>query len=241
MIKKICLVFPRFKYISGDPPLGLCYIASYLRDRLAVEVSILDTTFHPSLRYVYQYLCKEKPELIGIYFATFMYESGRQIARMAKELGIFVVAGGPHATVCPESLIKDVDVIVIGEGEETMYELIEALPSNDLSRIKGIWYKENCHIIKNPLREPLSNLDSLGFPALDLVDINRYFKYWHYLDCIMPNATGINIIASRGCSFNCTFCQPTLMQIFGCRIRYNSPEYMIKEIIYFIDKYKKDK
>ena len=139
MIKKICLVFPRFKYKSGDPPLGLCSIASYLRKRLDVEVSILDTTFHPSLDYASEYLRAKKPEVVGIYFGTLMYDGGRASARIAKDAGATVIAGGPHATVCPESIIEDVDVVCIGEGEETAYELAKALPSSDLAGIEGIW------------------------------------------------------------------------------------------------------
>jgi len=241
LIRKICLVFPRFKYKSGDPPLGLCYIASYLRNRLDVEVSILDTTFHPSFSYVSAYLQAKKPELAGIYFDTLMYNNGKNIARIAKGMGAIVVGGGPHATVCPESIIDDVDIVVIGEGEKTMAELIEALPSDAQSQIKGIWHKNNYHIRKNPSREPISNLDSLEFPALDLVDMNKYFNYWHYLDSVTPRSRGINIIASRGCAFNCSFCQPTLKKIFGDRARYKSPEYLVKEIAHYIDKFKVNK
>lgn len=241
MIRKVCLVFPRFRYRTGDPPLGLCYIASYLRARLNVEVSILDTIFHPYLTYVSQYLREKKPEAVGIYFDILMYKDGRNIARMAKEMGIFVVAGGPHATVCPDSIIDDVDVVVIGEGEETVYELIKTLPSEELSQIKGIWYKKNHHIYKNSLREPIPDLDSLEFPALDLVDMDKYFKYWHYLDSVTPQSSGINIISSRGCPFDCSFCQPTLRKIFGNQARYKSPEYVVKEISHYMSRYKVNK
>ena len=238
MIERICLVFPRFKYKSGDPPLGLCYIAAYLRSKLAVEVSILDTTFHPSFNYVSRYLQAKRPELVGIYFNTSMHADGKRIARMAKEMGSIVVAGGPHATISPESLINDVDIVAIGEGEDTMYKLTSLLPRGDLSEVKGIWFKDNNCIRKNPPGESLPNLDSLEIPALDLVDMDKYFNYWHYLDCITPKSRGINIIASRGCIFNCSFCQPTIKKMFGDRVRYKSPEYLAKEITYYIERYK---
>jgi radical SAM superfamily enzyme YgiQ (UPF0313 family) len=241
MIRKLCLVFPRFRHKSGDPPLGICYIASYLRKRLDIQVSILDTTFHPSLDYVSAFLQAEKPEVVGISFTTPMYEDGINIARIAKDMGAIVVAGGPHATVCPESLIKNVDIICIGEAEETMYDLMKVLPSDDCSQVEGIWYHENNTIRKNPPRKLISNLDSLEYPALDLVEINRYLDYWHYLDCIEPGLKGINVIASRGCSYNCTYCQPTLDKIFGKKTRFKSPEYLVNELTHYIDKYKVDK
>lgn len=195
MLKRLCLVFPRFKYKSGDPPLGLCSIASYLRNKFDIEVTILDTTFRPSLDYVTEYLQTVKPEILGIYFITSMYEDGRNIARLAKKIGAIVVGGGPHTTVCPESLIDDIDIVCIGEGEDIMAELIQVLPSGDLSHVKGIWYKNKDHIQKNPSRDFLSDLDSLSFPALDLVDMHQYFRYWHYLDSVTPRSKGINIMA----------------------------------------------
>ena len=101
------LVFPRFKYISGDPPLGIAYIAAYLKERLPdVEVSIIDTTFTRSLEVVRKNLDDISPDIVGIYLDTIMYRDGIRIARMAREKGAFVVAGGPHATMAHESVIK---------------------------------------------------------------------------------------------------------------------------------------
>jgi len=237
-VKKICLVFPRFRYKSGDPPLGLCSVASYVRENCDVEISLLDTTFHPSFEYVLDYLEAKRPDIVGIYISTPMYDNALSIAQIAKQMGMYVVAGGPHATICPDSLIHHVDVVALGEGEETMRQIIQIFPSNDMSKIKGIWYKENAYIRKNPLREPLYNLDSLQFPALDLVDMERYTRHWHYLDSLSPRLKGINVIASRGCSFNCSFCQPALRMLFGNGIRYKSPEYLVREIFYYMENYK---
>lgn len=240
-MKKVSLVFPRFRYKSGDPPLGLCSIASYLRKRCDVEVSILDTTFCPSFRYVRKCLQAAQYDIVGVYVSTIMYEDAKIIATMAKELGATVVAGGPHAAISPESLINTFDIVVIGEGEESMVEIVRASESTDLSGIKGIWYRDNGSIYKNPERVRFVDLDSLEPPAFDLVDIERYFRYWHYLDAITPQSRGINIMASRGCKFNCSFCQPTIRKIFGEYTRFKNPEGLVREMRYYMDKYKVNK
>lgn len=195
----------------------------------------MDATFHPSLDYVSQYLKSKKPELVGIYFSTLMYEKARLIAQIAKKTGAIVVGGGPHATISPESVIDDVDITVLGEGEETLRELAMILPSLDLSQIKGIWYKDGQgNVRKTPPRDVMVNLDYIGFPALDLVEMERYFLYWHYLDIMTFSARGINIMSSRGCPFSCTFCQPTLKKLFGDKVRYKSPDYLAEEITYYM-------
>lgn len=234
---KVMLVFPRFKYRSGDLPLGLAYIASHLRAHTRAEVSILDATFHPSMSYVSSRIEKEKPDIVGIYFDTIMYNDGLKIAEIAKKFCSFVVAGGPHATILPDTLIDHVDVVVIGEGEETVKEIVEKYPERDFSQIKGIWYKKNNEIIRTPPRPPLENLDALEFPARDLFEFEKYIKHWHTLDSINTNIRGANILASRGCPYNCSFCQPTLRRIFGEKVRTRSIGNIIDEIKYLKEKY----
>jgi len=225
---KVILVFPRFKYKSGDPPLGIAYVASYLRAHLNVDLSIIDTTFNPSFEHVESVLYKEKPDIVGIYFDTLMFHDGLKIANIAKKLGIFVVAGGPHATVMPQTLIDKVDAVVIGEGEITFKELVENFPK--LQSVKGIWHRKGKKIFKNPPREPIENLDELPPPARDLLPIKNYIANWHLLDSIDPKLLGTNIVASRGCPFNCSFCQPTLRIMFGNKVRRRDANEIIKEI-----------
>jgi radical SAM superfamily enzyme YgiQ (UPF0313 family) len=235
---KVCLIYPRLKYISGDPPLGLAYIAAHIRRMAIVDVSILDTTFNPSFEYVKSFLIKQKPDIVGIYFDTIMFNDGLKIAKIAKKLGIFVITGGPHATVMPETLINNVDAVAIGEGEEIVKNLIENFP--DLRKVKGIIYKENGKICKNPPQPRIANLDNLEFPARDLLEMEKYIYNWHFLDSVDINLRGTNIIASRGCPFNCSFCQPTLRTLFGDVVRKRSPENVIKEIKRIVNQYNLD-
>jgi len=235
---KICLIYPRFKYVSGDPPLGLAYIASHIRRMPNVDVSILDTTFNSSFEYVKTFLTEQRPDIVGIYFDTIMFNDGLKIAKIAKKLGIFVIAGGPHATVMPETLINNVDAVAIGEGEEIVKNLIENFPN--LRKVKGIFYKENGKIYKNPPQPRIVNLDSLNFPSRDLLEMEKYINNWHLLDSVDVNLRGTNIIASRGCPFNCSFCQPTLRTLFGDVVRKRSPENVIKEINRIVNQYELD-
>ncbi|MBL7147665.1 MAG: B12-binding domain-containing radical SAM protein [Nanoarchaeota archaeon] len=225
------------RYKSGDPPLGIASIASYLQNK-GINVKILDTTFNRSLSYVKNFLLDYKPKVVGIYIDTPMYNDAMNIIHLLKRLNIFVIAGGPHATIMPETLINNVDVVIIGEGEETFYHIIKN--KNNLSAVSGIWYKDSKSIIKTKPRKPIINLDKLPPPQRKFFDMENYIKNWHYLDNINPKLRGTTFIASRGCKYNCTFCQPTLKKIFGDIIRKRSPENVIQEIIDVRDKYNLD-
>ncbi len=237
---KLILIFPRMIHASGDPPLGIGSIAAYVKKHTDAEVSILDTTFHPSYEYVYKKLKREKPDAIGIYVDTIMHNNAFKIAQIAKKLGIFVITGGPHTTVMPETMQKFSDMIVIGEGEITIKEVIQNFEKKRFNSIKGIWYKKNKTWFKNPAREPIHNLDSLEFPALDLMEMENYIQIWHSLDSFDPSLRGTNIIASRGCPYNCSYCQPNLKAIFGEKFRSRSPEHVVAELKELKNKFKID-
>lgn len=232
---KIGLIFPRMRYKSGDPPLGLASIASYLQKK-GIDVRIFDTTFNKSFSYVKNFLLDYKPDIVGIYIDTPMYNDAIKVIRILKKFDIFVIAGGPHATIMPETLIKDSDVVVIGEGEETFYQIIEN--KNNLSTVLGIWYKDSeSNTFRTKSRKPIINLDKLPPPRRDFFDMGKYIKSWHYLDSVNPKLRGTTFIASRGCEYNCSFCQPTLRKIFGNIVKKRSPENIINEIIDVRDKY----
>ncbi|MFH1957190.1 MAG: radical SAM protein [bacterium] len=227
---KVCLIFPRLKLSTGDPPLGLLYLASYLRTFSEVKVSIIDATFHPSFKYICKKIKEESPDIAGIYFDTVMYNGALKVAKMTRDLGIFTLAGGPCAAVRPEGLVDWVDIVVIGEGEETLKKIIEKFHSKDFTAIKGIWYKSGKEIFKNSSRTYIENLDILPFPARDLIEMEFYSKRLIYFDSISTNLRAATMITSRGCPYRCTFCQPTLEFIFGKKTRRRSPENLIREL-----------
>lgn len=230
---KIKLVFPRYKYPSGDPPLGLAYLASYLRENSDDEVEILDTTFDKSKATLVSKLKKGDYDLLGIYSNTTFIKDALQIAETSKRLNPNkkVIMGGPFATVMPEETLENrhVDAVAVGEGELTLYSLIKN--SLNFKRVKGIWFKDGNKIRINPRRKPIKNLDSIPFPARDLLPMKKYIKNWFQLDSVSLGLRGTHIIGSRGCPYNCTFCQPTLRELFGPRIRYRSPKNIVEELL----------
>lgn len=239
----IVLVYPRFKYPSGDIPYGLLSVASFIREKTDVNVFVLDTTFNPSFDYVKRFLKQKRPSIVGIYTNTIAFYDALKVARIAKGYGSFVIMGGPHATILPNTLISDsnVDAVVIGEGEVTLKEIIERLQLNEkLNDVKGIWFRNNGEVIKEQMRRPIEDVDSLPFPAWDLLDMKKYLKNWFAMDSVSPSLKGVYTMASRGCPFNCTYCQPTLRKIFGRRVRWRSPKKVVDEIKILIERYNID-
>lgn len=234
---KVLLVYPRFSLPTGDPPLGLAYIASSLLATGKAEVKIADATFHPSLSFIISTLKQFDPDVVGIYVDTLMYNDAVLAAKAAQQLGKFVITGGPHATVMSESLITVSDIVVIGEGEQTFAEIIDHLPDQTFDPIPGIWFRRQGTIVKTATRTFFVDLDTLPFPAFELLDMQSYMARWHYLDCIDINMPGTNLIGSRGCPFNCTYCQPSLRMLFGTATRYRSAENIAAEILFLKNRY----
>ncbi|MDD5556364.1 MAG: radical SAM protein [bacterium] len=233
----IALVFPRLHSPSGDPPLGLGYLASNLPPALRDRVTLVDGTFMRSAEEFHAAIGAARPGVAGIFFDTMSFERGIAAARRARGLGAFVVAGGPHATVLPETLLDDVDVVALGEAERTFVEIVERAPSRDLGGIRGICYREGGRIVTTEPREPIADLDSIRFPERRLFDMESYMASWHYLDILGTDIRGTTVVASRGCPFRCTYCQPTLNRIFGKRLRLRSPANIVEEITSLKEEY----
>jgi len=243
-MKKITLILPRFKYPSGDFSLGLAYIGSYLKSNIKdLEISLIDATYHPTFKYVKEQLKKNKPDIVGIYADTLMFEDAIKVAKICKELKINVILGGPHPTIIPESSIeiKEVDAICIGEGEITFKEYVEEFyKKKDFKKVSGIWFKKNKKIIKNKPGKIIDNLDKIPFPAIELYNIEDYIQNFIQLDSYKSNLRGLGIIASRGCPFQCSYCQPTLKCIFGAKLRIRNPRNVVDEIKIIKKKYNLD-
>ncbi len=239
---KILLVFPRFKYPSGDPPMGVAYLAAVLR-RAGVEVEIFDATWvrHPAAR-LRQLIADNGYDMIGISVLTSMLRDAAEIAAAAKDLSprSLVVMGGPHATVEPASTLSlpGVDAVAVGEAELSILELVRA--GLNPEGVPGFWFKRDGQVVQGPPAPLLDDLDWLPFPAWDLLDMRRYISLWYQLDAVRYGLKGTSIMASRGCPYQCTYCQPTLRMIFGQKIRRRSPESLVAEMIELRDRFRLD-
>ena len=237
---KIALVFPRCKYPSGDPPLGMAYLASILLKNTDADVDLIDMTFQKSpIKYAESIFEKKNYDIVGFSLMTTMFKDALKIASLIKKYSkdTKVIFGGPHPTVFPEETLNynDIDAVCVGEGELTFLDLIKN--NGNFQNVKGLWFKHNHKIIKNPPNLLVGNLDDMPFPSFDLLPMEKYFKNWFQLDSVSDGLKGVGILASRGCPYNCSYCQPTLRKIFGQKIRKRSHENIIKELKIIKEKY----
>ncbi len=211
---------------GAGPPLGIASIASIL-EKQGHFVSILDC-LGMNLRvkeHIQNMIGKENPDIVGVSISTFNRFQGLEIANIAKELGCIVVVGGVHVTFDFEKAlrnIKGIDYIVLGEGEETMQELVEAIDKGKpLDEIKGIAYKKEDEIMVNPPRPFIEDLATLPQPAYHLLPMDNY--PYHL------------IMASRGCPYHCIFCVSP--QFWKGKVRFRPYQLVVDEIEYLIIHY----
>lgn len=236
----VLFIYPRFKHRpSGSPPLGISFLAAYL-EKKHHDVAIIDTTFDTTWGAVGTKLSKYNPDLICIYAMTLWIQDALKAAALAKKehAGVPVILGGPHATIMPKQVLENenVDMVCIGEGELVLAELLANLRNGNLSKINGLGFKHNGNIKINSPRHERVNLDELPFPALHLLPIDDYIEYSKKnVDHVyVPE---LPMIVSRGCPFNCAYCQPTLRQIFGNKWRIASPKRVVDEVEYLVNTY----
>lgn len=206
------------------PPLGLLSIAAYARRELpALKLKVLDC---PAARLSAADLEREAaafaPDVAGVsvYTGTFSASLAAAAAVRRAAPRCFTVAGGPHASARPVQCLKGFDAAVAGEGERTFAELLKRLASGAApAGLPGLVSSPG-DIPARP--EPL-DVDSLPFPARDLVDLRAYrpslFAYRR-----LPSAS---VVTSRGCPYSCGFCSKS---VFGASYRAQSPGRVLAEI-----------
>src|SRR5665647_230630 len=198
-------------------PLGLEYIAAYIEGTVE-KVDIVDMEL--DRRKFQDCLQFYRPDLVGISLSATEHNQTLALAKAAKKIGATTVLGGYHPTAVPDLMLSypQIDVVVRGEGEQTIKQLVE---QGSAENVLGTSYKKNGKIIHNENRPRIENLDSIPFPARNL----RQYPYKsadRKTDCDV-------IMMSRGCSGLCSFCCEPSMS-FGCS-RYRSPENVMDEII----------
>jgi len=206
------------------PPLGLGYLASSLREK-GFKVRIIDDlveklSLEELLRRVRDSL------IVGITSTTATFNSALRYAKAIKSAfsDVFVILGGVHVTFEPEKALQNefVDAVCIGEGEETIVEVAERVEEGkSLEGVRGIYYREEGKIRKNEPRGFIENLDSLPFPAYDLMPLEKYTVFGQRLE-------QFPVISSRGCPFACRYCSSSLYM--GYRFRARSAKNVADEI-----------
>ncbi len=224
--------------VGGEQlPLGIFYLASFIRKN-GYSVGVCDAEAERlQAGDIIERIRKYSPGFVGISSTTVAFHRALEVAETIKTNfpNIAIVLGGPHITSNAEQAMsfKCFDYGIIGEGEITFLELLNALSLNKpFEDIKGISYRNgNGQIIKTQPREYITNLDELPFPAYDLVkDIDIYAPPPSNYKTLPV----INIITTRGCPNKCTFCD---RNVFGRKYRERSAINVFEEIKYLHKKF----
>jgi len=216
-------VIPYVEAQNRYPALGLGYLIAMVRRAFGdrVEPLLVEDGVEEKVR-------SWQPQLLAISSVSQNYKLAMAYAREGRSAGIPVIIGGYHITELPGSLTADMDVGVIGEGERAICELVElileqgSLPATRLASVPGIVYWDAGERVVTAPREVIGkasrSLDELPMPDRSMMRVR-------------PHS---NMLTSRGCPYNCTFCASTR---FWPNIRYFSPEYMIEEVKQLRDRY----
>ena len=234
------------------PPLGTLYAASYIRER-GYNVALFDAMLAQSEEEWAAALDREQPHFAVIYEDNFNYlskmcllnmrEAAFKMLAMAKERDCTTIVCGSDATDHAEQyLVRDADFVLIGEGEETLSELLGRLTGRIETPFEDIlglaWHDEksengqsNFH--RNPRRPDIKDLDSLPFPAWDLIDIPLYRQIW----LKRHGYYSMNMVTTRGCPYHCNWCAKP---IWGQRYNSRSPVNVATELEWLKERYHPD-
>jgi anaerobic magnesium-protoporphyrin IX monomethyl ester cyclase len=236
LVRPFSIVFTK-PYFTVKPPLSLGYLAAFLKHN-GHEVEILDFAVKKDDSVLAAVLRRFSPSVVGINAYTPNVLDGLELASAVKAIDkkIITVMGGPHSTPLPKETLKscrDLDFVVIGEGEETLLDFCNMLEKGqrDFSRVAGLCYRHNGGLLRSDPRGLIQNLDDLPFPDRDaLLSCRQDSKSFdHNLD--MPGRNVLEVITSRGCTDFCTFC--TVHRAYmetGRSLRLRTAANVLKEI-----------
>lgn len=231
---KISLINPPQHTRYPQPPIGLAVIAGVL-ERAGHQVSVLDAnalgiTPEEANNRV------DSADVVGLTAMTPTISIAIDFARCLKQANPArtIILGGTHATLLPEETLAaspDIDIIVRGEGEETIVELLQALEDNQqLENIPGISYRSGSEIVTTKPRKSVTDIDALPFPAYHRLPQKKYRPHPPH-GRSMPFAA---IVTSRGCPYRCAYCSKP---VFGNKFRAQSPARVIDEIAYLRERF----
>ena len=220
-------------------PLGLLYLSSHLKRR-GVSVEVYDTTFG-GLAEFERIVASRRPPVVGLSANLMTRPNVVAMSGIAKAHGARVVLGGPEPfSYAAEYLAHGGDVVVGGEGERTLAELLPLLgdPDHDgytgLERVRGIAFRGSDEtVVSTDARPPIERLDDQPFPDRDAIDMERYLEAWRR----ERGQTALSLITARGCAYQCTWCSHG---VFGFTHRRRSPGNVADEVEALTERYRPD-
>jgi anaerobic magnesium-protoporphyrin IX monomethyl ester cyclase len=229
----VLLIYPFFKprrdrSVFRFPPLGICSIAATLQEA-GHDVHLIDCTFLDRKEALEKALAV-KAEAVGIYCMVTMLEDCLWFAEHLRGRSRVLVAGGPLPTCEPELFLDHFDVVVRGEGEQTMLELLKACAEGSgLDGVAGIAYRVGAgvpskgEVVFTPDRAFAKGLDQIPFPARELLPNESYVRYGRK----KYGYSITTVMSTRGCPYRCEFCSNV---VFGGSYRERSPQNVVDEI-----------
>lgn len=257
---KIMLILPPLivqekEQYGVTPPLGIAYIASVLKKN-GYEVILLDCIVEgyeaPEKRNEYIHLGLKwdeiekrvrefAPDIVGIScIFSMMFPEAIKVAEIVKSIdtNINTVMGGAHPSSVPYDVLsnKNIDYVIIGEGELTFLELVRSIEQKiyTLSEIDGIGYKKDGVLTLNPRTRFIGNLDDIPLPARELLQMEKYYSIGESHGGLKRNRYA-SLISSRGCPGNCLYC--SIHTVWGRQWRPRSPENVLDEIEHLMKNY----
>lgn len=214
------------------PTLGLLYVNAYLKQN-GKSVVVLDSTFITKKEW-FDILEKEQPTILAFYTNLM---TKLNVVMLVKEIkarlpNLKLIVGGPDVTYNLNNYLSaGFDFAIIGEGEQTMLELCEAIENGaSVNEIQGIAFQENTETIQTKARTKIKELKTLPFPDRDAIPIEKYLEVWktHH------GMRTLNISTQRGCPYTCKWCSTA---VYGQSYRRNTPEQVVAEILEMKEKY----
>ncbi len=223
------------KIMRPYPPLGILFISAYL-EKHDIKHDVYDTTFS-SRRDFYDHLLHTRPNVVALYTNLMTKVNILQIIKFIREnFDCTIILGGPDTRYNAENYLRSgADYLVVGEGEQTMLDLVNYFQEagNDRKKIQGLAFLENNTLIVTPEREKLKDLDSLPIPNRKKIDLQPYLKTWQE----RHGKNAMSISTMRGCPYTCKWCS---RGVYGLSYRRRSPEKVVDELIEIRDKYNPD-
>src|SRR3984957_11070102 len=218
------------------PLLGILYICSHLR-RKGMDVEVFDSTFS-SRDQLFALLRQGPPKVLGVYANLMTRGNAIEILRVARQAGWQTVVGGPEpGAYVSEYLDAGADVVVIGEGELTVEELVPALRSKSLEalhHVDGIVFRDgDGSIVRTKPRQQIRDLDAQPWPDRQLIDVSRYVQTWRQ----HHGQGSVSLITARGCPYHCRWCSH---EVFGKTHRRRKPSAVADELEWLVQQYQPD-
>jgi len=223
------------------PPLGILYISAYLEQH-DFPNDVYDSTFS-TFGQLKEYLLNETPDLLGIYTNLMTKLNVLKIIQFLKNTPSLqrtqIILGGPEVRNHKEKLLQyGADIIVFGEGEETMFEIADAYSKQtnpDLHNLAGTAFKDaDGNIITNPDRVLIKDINQLPFANRSKIDLQKYFDAWKKKHGISM----VNVSTMRGCPYSCKWCSRA---VYGSSYRRRNPKLVADEIEWLQEHYRFDK